>query len=161
MHGIPNVTSANAITVANDESLSALIRSAKVRLVVLTPAVSTVVGEAIAERWKALGKDAVTVVLDVDPEVYRLGYGDIKALELLEPVAADLGGMVTRHKGIRVGMVIADDRTLVYSPTPQLIEAGPRRPDAPNAIMLGAPPPQVERELGAGPEGVKARRIGE
>lgn len=131
------------------------------RLVVLTPAVSTVVGEAIVERWKALGKDAVTVVLDVDSEVYRLGYGDIKALELLEAVAADLGGMVTRHKGIRVGMVIADDLTLVYSPTPQLIEAGPRRPDAPNAIMLGAPPPQVERELGAGPEGVKARRIGE
>ncbi len=69
--------------------------------------------------------------------------------------------MVNRHKGIRVGMVIADDRTMVYSPTPQLIEAGPRSPDAPNAIMLGAPPSQVERELGAGPEGVKERRIGE
>lgn len=155
------MTPANAITVANDESLSELIRSAKGRLVVLTPAVSMHVAEAIAERWKVLGKDAVTVVLDVDPEVYRLGYGDIKALELLEPVAADLGVMVNRHKGIRVGMVIADDRTLVYSPTPQLIEAGPRSPDAPNAIMLGAPPAQVERELGAGPQGVKERRIGE
>lgn len=103
----------------------------------------------------------MTVVLDVDPEVYRLGYGNIEALERLEPVAATFGTMVTRHKGIRVGMVIADDRTLVYSPTPQLIEAGPRRPDAPNAIMLGAPPPQVERELGAGPDGVKERRIGQ
>lgn len=151
----------DAITIANDESLSELIRSAKRRLVVLTPAISMPVAKAIAERWSALGKDAVTVVLDVDPEVYRLGYGDIKALELLEPVAATLGVMVNRHKGIRVGMVIADDRTLVYSPTPQLIEAGPRAPDAPNAIMLGAPPPQVERELGAGPEGVKERRIGE
>ncbi len=107
--------SSDAITVANDESLSEVIRSAQKRLVVLTPAVSIRVAEAIAERWKVLGKDAVTVVLDVDPEVYRLGYGDIKALELLEPVAADLGVMVNRHKGIRVGMVIADDRTLVYS----------------------------------------------
>lgn len=131
------------------------------RLVVLAPAVSTLIGEAIAERWSALGRDAVTVVLDVDPEVYRLGYGNIEALEKLEPVAAGLGTMVTRHKAIRVGMVIADDRTLVYSPTPQLIEAGPRRPDAPNAIMLGAPPPQIERELGAGPDGVKERRIGQ
>lgn len=151
----------HAITVANDKSLSELIRSSKKRLVVLTPAISIPVAEAIAERWTSLGKDAVTVVLDVDPEVYRLGYGDIKALELLEPVAAHLGVMVNRHKGIRVGMVIADDRTLVYSPTPQLIEAGPRSPDAPNAIMLGAPPAQVERELGAGPQGVKERRIGE
>lgn len=153
--------SRNSITVANDESLSELIRSAQKRLVVLTPAVSIPVANAIAERWASLGRDAVTVVLDVDPEVYRLGYEDIRALELLEPVAASLGGMVTRHKGIRIGMVIADDRTLVYSPTPQLIEAGPRSPDAPNAIMLGAPPPHVERELGAGPEGVKGRRIGE
>lgn len=151
----------DAITIANDESLSELIRSAKKRLVVLTPAISMPVAKAIAERWTSLGKDAVTVVLDVDPEVYRLGYGDIKALELLEPVAATLGVMVNRHKGIRIGMVIADDRTLVYSPTPQLIEAGPRSPNAPNAIMLGEPPPQVEREIGAGPEGVKERRIGE
>jgi hypothetical protein len=155
------MNAANAITVANDQTLSEFVRSAKVRLVILAPAVSTSVGEAIADRWSALGRDAVTVVLDVDPEVYRLGYGNIEALERLEQVAAAFGTMVTRHKGIRVGMVIADDRTLVYSPTPQLIEAGPRRPDAPNAIMLGLPPPQVERELGVGPEGVKDQRIGE
>lgn len=151
----------DAITIANDETLPELIRSAKQRLVVLAPAVSKLVAASIIDKWRSLGADAVSVILDVDAEVYRLGYGDIEALVELEKAAHSLGTMVTRHEGVRVGMVIADEETLVYSPTPQLVEAGPRKLSTPNAIRLGPPPASVQRELGQGPKGIKDRRIGQ
>lgn len=149
-----------AITIANDLTISSMIASASRRVVVLAPAVSTKIAESIAAKWVQLGGDAVSVVLDVDPEVYRLGYGEFRALEMLEAAAAIAGTTLNRQPGIRVGLVIVDDETLVYSPTPLLIEAGPKRPETPNAIRIGAPPPNIMRELGNGPNGVRDQQIG-
>ncbi|MCW5769288.1 MAG: hypothetical protein KIT19_11450 [Phycisphaeraceae bacterium] len=154
------VSQSSAITIANDETLKALIQSAQRRVVFLGPAVTKTVAEALANVWKRLGKDQVSVVLDVDPEVYRLGYGDQEALTTLEEVGQHLGTMLHRQAGIRIGLVIVDDQTLVYSPTPRLIEAGPKKESQPNAVLLGPPPAKVAAELGQGPEGVKAQRIG-
>lgn len=50
--------------------------------------------------------------------------------------------------------------TLIYAPTPLLIEAGPTRPDTPNAILLGPVPPSVAAELGEGPRGLAERSVG-
>ncbi|MSR58274.1 MAG: hypothetical protein EXS05_11460 [Planctomycetaceae bacterium] len=149
-----------AITIANDKTLPALIHTACRRLIVVAPGLSTAVASAIVDQWRLLGSAAVSVVVDVDPEVYRLGYGDFSALQLLEKVAAELGTTLNRQPGIRIGLVIADDETLVYSPTPLLIEAGPHRTETPNAIRLGAPPQQIENELGRGPEGVRKQVVG-
>lgn len=154
------IESNRSITVANDDTLAALIRSATTRVVAMAPAFSKAIAEAIEERWSALGADAVTVIVDVDPEVYRLGFGALPALEQLESAAANAGTTLNRHNGIRIGLVIADDTTVVYSPTPQLIEAGPRRPETPNAIVLGSPPPEVSRDLGDGPEGTREQVVG-
>lgn len=150
----------SAITIANDETLKALIQSAQRRVVFLAPAVTEAVADALASVWKRLGKDQVSVVLDVDPEVYRLGYGDPAALTTLEEVGQHLGTMLHRQAGIRIGLVIVDDQTLVYSPTPRLIEAGPKKESQPNAVLLGPPPARVAAELGHGPEGVKAQKVG-
>jgi hypothetical protein len=149
-----------AITVADDHALSEMVRSAKRRLVVLAPALSKPIASAVAEQWHRLGAEAVTVVLDVHPEVYRLGLGDIEALKHLEKVAASLGTTLNRQPGIRIGLVIADDETLVYSPTPLLIEAGPKSGTSPNAIRLGPPPRKVEEELGRGASGVRDQVVG-
>lgn len=149
-----------AITIANDATLSELIEAARCRVVVLAPALSLEVATRLAKKWKELGAVAVSVVVDVDPEVYRLGYGDFAALELLESTAAELGTTLNRQPGIRIGLLIADDETLVYSPTPLLIEAGPEKPETPNAIRLGPPPPSVERDLGQGPDGIRSQVIG-
>lgn len=155
-----NVNTAPAITIANDDTLSALVLRARRRLVILAPALSNEVAASVEVQWRRLGANAVSVVLDVDAEVYRLGYGDADALTRLERAAAELGTTLNRQLGIRIGIVIADDETLVYSPTPLLIEAGPRRGSAPNAIRLVSPPANVERELGRGPDGNKEQTIG-
>lgn len=54
---------------ADSDTVVGLIRSSRRRLVVLAPAVTITVAEAIRERWLALGVGKVTITLDVDPEV--------------------------------------------------------------------------------------------
>jgi hypothetical protein len=149
-----------AITAATDATICGLIRGAQRRLTVLAPALSRPVAEAIVERWAALPADAVSVILDIDPEVYRLGYGHPEALVLLQETAQRQGRAINLHRGIRVGLLIADDITLAYAPTPLLIEAGPTRPDTPNAILLGPVPSSVAAELGEGPRGLAERTVG-
>jgi hypothetical protein len=145
---------------ATSELIAEFVRSATRRLVVLAPAVSLHVAVAIRERWFAIGANGVTITLDVDPEVYRLGYGDAVAMEGLEQTGREVGGLLQRHPGIRIGVVIADDRVLVYSPVPQLVEAGPRDAAAPNAVVLGPPPVALENALGVGDEGHRNQTIG-
>ena len=66
------MTSDRAITIANDETLSELIKSANRRIVVLTPALSIAVAEQVAAKWRELGPEAVSVVVDVDTDVQEV-----------------------------------------------------------------------------------------
>ena len=153
-------TTTRSITIANDDSLCELISAANRRLIILAPAVSLAVAEAISGRWRMLGSDAVNVILDIDPSVYRIGYGDEEGLNLLIETASLLNTEVYRQPGIRIGLIISDDETMAYSPTPQLIEAGPENLETPNAIRIGSAPEEIERELGQGLNGVNDQVIG-
>jgi len=67
------------ITIANDDTVAELIQSANRELVVLAPALTEALARVVADRWQTLGASAVQVIVDSDPEVYRLGYGTRKA----------------------------------------------------------------------------------
>ena len=75
------IDSARTFAVASDEALIELILRARSRLVVIAPALTQAVADAISRRFDDLGQLDVTVILDSDPEVYRLGFGDQHALE--------------------------------------------------------------------------------
>ncbi|MBI1335715.1 MAG: hypothetical protein GC164_01995 [Phycisphaera sp.] len=150
----------SSMTVANEKNLAATIRGAQHRVVFVSPAFGDEVAAALADRWRALGPDAVNVVIDIDPEVFRLGYGLLASVQWLELTATEIGAMINKQPGVRIGVLIADDEAWVFAPTPQLIEAGERKPNAPNAVKLGMPPADLERDLGAGPEGTRERSIG-
>lgn len=154
------MTESRSITVANDDTLMGLIQSARSRLLVLAPGLSARVADCLCQRWQELGPDRVTVILDLDPEVYRLGYGDVETLALLERVAAELGTMLQRQPGIRIGVVLADEKALIYSPTPRLIEAGPASVQTPNAVSLESPPTRLLADLGCGENGVRDQVVG-
>ena len=55
---------------------------------------------------------------------------------------------------------MSDGKTLIYSPTPLLVEAGSKQPNSPNGIILESTPPAIAREVGATPLGAETRTIG-
>lgn len=79
-----------------EKSLVELISRARTRLVFVAPGATESVAQAIANTWRRLGAEQITVVLDVDPEACRLGYGTLGGLKLQQKAASELGGMVCR-----------------------------------------------------------------
>jgi len=122
--------------VASDEALVKLIAGARNRLVVIAPALTKRVADAVARRFDDLERLEVTVILDSDPEVYRLGFGDPEALEAIRKASASALFDLREQPGVRIGVVIADDVTMVYSPVSRNIEAGSTSAEKPNAIVL-------------------------
>jgi hypothetical protein len=154
------MVSEQVLVAADSDALVRLIAAARERLVVMAPAVAEPVAEAIRERWLSMGGSRVTVILDVDAEVYRLGYGDPAALALLERTGREVGGLLQYHPGVRIGLVMADEAVLVYSPVPALIEAGPREPSQPTGLLMKQSVPALEATLGVGRDGVLAQEVG-
>ena len=61
------------------------------------------------------------------------------ALELLYKTAEQVRGRIYQQQGLRVGVVITDETTTVYSPTPRLIEAGGQPGERVNALRFESP----------------------
>jgi hypothetical protein len=135
---------ARLFTVASDETLVSMIRAAQERLVIVTPGLSVKVATALADR---IHEDScpreLSVTLDVDPEVCRLGYGDVASLDILRPALELRARGLQVQKGVRIGVLVSDDDILIYSPTPQLIEAGSNSEEKPNAIQIGGFGPEA------------------
>lgn len=123
-------------TVATDDSLSELIFNARDRILFIAPGITEPVAVALAARLSD-PKISITVILDSDPEVYRLGFGTPDGLTILkEQLGVNQIGLRCQP-GIRIGVLVADDKTMIYSPIPQLIEAGSTSATKPNALFLG------------------------
>jgi len=140
-----------SITNADEPKLIKLIGGARRRVLYLGPGLTENIAAALADAWSRLEPpQSVTVILDVDPEVCRLGYGTIEGLKKAREAAAKYNCLVCHKPGLRIGLLVADDTTLVYSPTPLLIEAGSKTPEHPNAIQLEALPQKIAKEIGLG-----------
>ena len=122
--------------VASDKVLVELILRARSRLVVVAPALSHSVADAVSHRLDDLGNLDVIVILDSDPEVYRLGFGHREALDVIRAASAKNHFDLREQPGVRIGVVISDDTTIVYSPVSKNIEAGSTSAGKPNAIVL-------------------------
>jgi len=149
-----------------DDLIVAAIRRASKRVVMIAPGIWPPVANAIAEAWPRLGSDQVTVILDVDPEICRIGYGSLEGIKILQEAAMAAGEPVGQEPGIRICVFIVDDQTFVFSPTPRQLEAAPgddpssaSEPKA-NGLILTHPPASLEGELGGGAEGIEARKFG-
>lgn len=157
---MPDQIRDHSITGIDDERLVDVIRSARNRLVVMAPGVHDTVAVAICERWRELGREAVTVILDVDPEVCRMGYGTLSALQKLKERASELRTLVSHQPGARIGLVVTEAAVVVWAPTPLLVEAGPRAERTTNAIRLDFVPDGIRTEVGLGAKGVGGQTIG-
>lgn len=145
----------STFTSVDDRVLQEVIGRARQRLVFIAPGIRPPVATALVRAMSVVPTDSIHLVFDVDAEVCRLGYGDrdFRGIEILQAAAAQNGLTVNHQPGIRIGLVIADDTTLIYSSTPELIETESRQPDNPNAICLSAElPPQLARACAMGEE---------
>jgi hypothetical protein len=141
----------------DDAALMGLIASARKRIVFVAPGLTLAVAKVLGDRFKEMdGALDITVVLDADEDVCRIGYGEVAALQALHKLAQKNGFWLKSQPGLRVGVLLADDQTLVWSPTPCSVEAPPAShpwadgeqgglldepaPLAPNGLLLGTNP---------------------
>ena len=125
-------------TVVNDETLVASIMATTQTLVYVAPGITKPVVDALAERLDSQRNLQCTLILDLDPEVYRLGYGTEEGLLALQALTSRHHLELRQQEGIRIGLLITDGQTVLYSPTPLLIEAGSVSVNKPNAVIISA-----------------------
>ena len=131
--------SACSVVSLPEVELQAQISCARHRLIAIAPGFTDAVAAAIVQKWRELGTDRVQVIVDPDPEVCRLGLADVTAVELLLQTASELGASLHKQQGLRVGLIVTDETTTVYSPVARLVEAGGQPGEKLNALRFDAP----------------------
>lgn len=123
-------------TIATDKGMIEMILSAKRCLAVIAPGVTAPVAKALAGRMTDLPELSLTVILDADSEVYRMGYGDPEALTIIRSASKASMFDLREQPGVRIGVIISDERAMVFAPISRNIEAGSTSDERPNAIVL-------------------------
>ncbi|MEO7938508.1 MAG: hypothetical protein ABIR55_07785, partial [Burkholderiaceae bacterium] len=118
-----------------DEDVVRRIQDAKTRLVYVAPGVSVAIVEALQAHLTNALCAQFMIVLDGDEECCRLGYCDAPALEKLNTAAANAAIPIRRQAGLRLGLLMADDEVLIWTPTPLMFES-PRGVEEPNGLVL-------------------------
>ncbi|MBI1294128.1 hypothetical protein GC175_04110 [bacterium] len=85
------------------------------------PGVQLAPAQALVKAADRLGPEMLTVWIDFDERVMRMGYGDIEAVTKLR----DAGITVHHAPGLRSALIIADGEGYTYTPTPLYLEAEP------------------------------------
>lgn len=150
----------HSVTNVDEHRLVALITGAERRVLYMAPGLTKSIAAAIEGAYNRLSAQSVTVILDVDAEVCRLGYGTGDGLADVQAAATRHQTLICHQKGVRIGLLISDDVTLIYSPTPLLVEAGSKRDDQPNAIQLTTLPHEVAQDVGLGSDPDSQRKVG-
>ncbi len=104
-------------TFINNKQLVQIIEAAKKHIIYAAPSVSKTVAESLCKFKESDQSVTLRVIVDADPEVFRLGFGEQSGVELLADKAVD----VRRAPGLRVAVLLVDDKAWVYSPTPEII----------------------------------------
>jgi hypothetical protein len=110
------------------------IRAATFSICYASPGIQMEPAKAIVE---AAGRrvnrpNLITVCLDFDERVMRMGFGDVAAVRHLR----DAGITVKSTPGLRTGLLIVDNLGYIFTPTALYLEAEDRPTDAPNAMRL-------------------------
>jgi hypothetical protein len=123
----------------DDAALISLIHSAKKRIVFIAPGMTLPVAQALGKRIEDMDRLDITLMMDSDEEVFRVGYGEMAALEFLHSLANRQGFSLRSQPGLRVGVLLSDENMMVWSPTPRSVEAPPES-HLPTPATETAPP---------------------
>ena len=117
-------------TTINTGELARKVKLAKESVILAMPGIYKNLANAVVQ-FSQIGDKRIRIIVDPDPEVCRLGYGDIEGVEILKAAGIPVFGAI----GLRIGIAIIDTEAWTFAPTPLAVE---RHPDAsmPNAIRL-------------------------
>lgn len=112
--------------------IAELVRAAQRAVCYAGPGIQLDLAQAMVEAAGRLGEEMVTVSLDFDDRVMRMGYGDVGAVTLL----LDAGVSVHSSPGLRTALVVVDNEGYIFTPTALYLEAEPSDNAASNAIRM-------------------------
>lgn len=96
------------------------------------PGIQQEPASAMAVLAKRFGPELITVILDFDERVMRMGFGDLTAVATLR----DVGITIRSTPGLRTGFLVVDEEGYIFTPTARYLEADRRDTEAPNALRL-------------------------
>jgi hypothetical protein len=141
-----------------DDLIANRIDNAVGRVVLVTPGFFPIVAAAIVRAISRLKAGRVTVISDIDPEACRLGYGDFQCLERVQVALQEAGTLLCHEPGLRIGLLVADNTTLVFSPSARLVEEDVTEAFRTNGFELGEPPPEIAAAVGL--DSIETRSVG-
>ena len=77
----------STFTVVNEDTLAAAVEHCRERLVYIAPGITEKIVAAMAVAMQRSHPPALTIIIDADPEVCRLGYGTVDGLKALQALA--------------------------------------------------------------------------
>lgn len=113
-------------------TIADIIRGARNSVCYAAPGIQMEPARAIADAAESLGVEMLTVSVDFDERVMRMGFGSVEALSALR------NARITVHhsSGLRSGLLVVDDEGFIFTPTPLYLEPEPCGKQAPNALRL-------------------------
>lgn len=126
----------------NQDVMTELVRKAERRVFYAAPGIYDWVAEALIGVSESLGPENISVIVDPDPFIMQVGYGTEQALRRLHEKEIP----VHVQKGIRIGIIIADDFAAVFAPPALNVDVFPSA-GVPNAVCLSTK--EAERLLRA------------
>jgi hypothetical protein len=112
--------------------IAELIRTAQRTVCYAAPGIQLDLAQAMVEAAGQLGKEMLTVSLDFDDRVMRMGYGDIAAVKLL----LESGIAVQSSPGLRTALIVVDNEGYIFTPTALYLEAEPTDGAVSNAVRM-------------------------
>ncbi|MBX7131089.1 MAG: hypothetical protein K1X67_00270 [Fimbriimonadaceae bacterium] len=149
-----------AITAIDETALCDLVLNAQARVAYAAPSLDMALASALSEAVTGLGVDRVSVVLDLDPEVFRLGYGSFEAVEFLRASCVSEGLLICSEPGLRIGLLVADDDVIAFAPIPKLVADEGTRSVNGVTLKVGQDPHEILDDLGAGRSGRLIQTVG-
>jgi hypothetical protein len=113
-------------------AMAACIGGAQVSVCYAAPGIQQEPAEALARLAEHLDPVLITVILDFDERVMRMGFGDLAAVAILRGA----GITVRSTSGLRTGLLVVDDAGFIFTPIARYLEADHRETEAPNALQF-------------------------
>ena len=116
----------------DSSALARLILGAQRSVCFAAPGIQREPAGALVAVARRIGPELITICLDFEERVMRMGFGELRAVNILR----DAGIEVRSTSGLRTGLLVVDDDGYIFTPTALYLEAEGRTSDAPNAMRL-------------------------